>query len=512
MNQKLSFICTLLSDVIINQKAATEGNQTTLDFLPGNLFLGVAASSLYEKCDPSDALLLFHSGKVRFGDAHPLSVGQRALRIPAAWYFRKGDDDSDIFVFHGLSHGEIRDELGNRIQGKQRRGGFMIKRDEATWAEIAPTKNFAIKSAYDATTRRAKDAAMYGYESLAAGSQWGFSVELDEEAPRLGRDIQQALTGIKRIGRSSTAQYGLVKIEPLHEAGFEERWASREPQKVLCYNRTTQKEEEREAVLLYAESRLIFMDLYGQPTFTPTVAQLGGKRGEICWEKCQIRTFQYAPFNSHRKTRDADRCGMEKGSVICIVGASPADYDQAAISRGLGCYLNEGFGKVIVNPEFLSYEPGSGKLPFSQVELPKADNSGATARTGPPLPGDEAVLGYLRRQQQQEKDQEFIYTKVNGFVNRSKALFLNESFASQWGTIRSMAMGAESLSKLSDALFEKSRGYLAHGIAAEKWEGARLKKLKEFVEGMSKISDGVALRIMVNLASEMAKKCKEGRR
>ena len=512
MNQKLNFICTLLSDVIINQKAATEGNQTTLDFLPGNLFLGVAAGSLYEKCDPSNALLLFHSGKVRFGDAHPLSVGQRALRIPAAWYFRKGDDDSNIYVFHGLQHGEIRDERGLRVQGKQMREGFMVKENEASWVKISVTKNFAIKSAYDATTRRAKDAAMYGYESLAAGSQWGFTVELDEEAARFRSDIQQALTGIKHIGRSSTAQYGLVKIEPLPEAGFGERWTSREPQKVWCYNRTTQKEEEREAVLLYAESRLIFMDSNGQLTFTPTVAQLGGKSGEICWEKSQIRTFQYAPFNNHRKTRDADRCGMEKGSVICIVGASLADFDKAEISRGLGCYLNEGFGKVVVNPKFLSYQSESGRLPFSKAKEVKKILTGDTLRTGDSLPGDEVVLGYLRRQRQQENDQEFIYTEVNGFVNRSKALFANESFASQWGTIRSMAMGAESLSKLSVALFEKSKGYLVHGVAAVKWQGGRLKKLEAFVESISKISDGVALRIMVNLASEMAKQCKEGRR
>ena len=40
----LKFKCTLLSDVILNQKAATEGPNQTLDFIPGSCFLGIVAS------------------------------------------------------------------------------------------------------------------------------------------------------------------------------------------------------------------------------------------------------------------------------------------------------------------------------------------------------------------------------------------------------------------------------------------------------------------------------------
>lgn len=45
----LQFKCTLLSDVILNQKAATEGPNQTLDFIPGSNFLGIVASKLYPK-------------------------------------------------------------------------------------------------------------------------------------------------------------------------------------------------------------------------------------------------------------------------------------------------------------------------------------------------------------------------------------------------------------------------------------------------------------------------------
>ena len=74
----LNFRCTLLSDVVLNQKSATEGTNVTLDFIPGNCFLGIVAGTLYNTLSkPEEKNLLFHSGKVRFGDAHPnLKIGR----------------------------------------------------------------------------------------------------------------------------------------------------------------------------------------------------------------------------------------------------------------------------------------------------------------------------------------------------------------------------------------------------------------------------------------------------
>ena len=39
----LYFKCTLLTDVIITQSAATDGHQSTLDYIPGSNFLGICA-------------------------------------------------------------------------------------------------------------------------------------------------------------------------------------------------------------------------------------------------------------------------------------------------------------------------------------------------------------------------------------------------------------------------------------------------------------------------------------
>ena len=78
---KMQFICTLLSDVILSQNAGSKENQSTLDYIPGNVFLGIAASGLYSKLSAAESMTLFHSGKVCFGDAHPLFNDCRSRHI-----------------------------------------------------------------------------------------------------------------------------------------------------------------------------------------------------------------------------------------------------------------------------------------------------------------------------------------------------------------------------------------------------------------------------------------------
>ena len=52
--------------------------------------------------------------------------------------------------------------------------------------------------------------------------------------------------------------------------------------------------------------------------------------GRINWEKSQILTKSFAPWNYTRKTRDADRVCIDKGSVIIVENAniSPVEYAE----------------------------------------------------------------------------------------------------------------------------------------------------------------------------------------
>lgn len=60
--KQMKFKVTLSTDVVLNVKSATDGNNQTLDFIPGNNFLGIVAGRLYQKVDTQTAWTLFHSG------------------------------------------------------------------------------------------------------------------------------------------------------------------------------------------------------------------------------------------------------------------------------------------------------------------------------------------------------------------------------------------------------------------------------------------------------------------
>ena len=90
----------MLSDVILNQKAATEGPNQTLDFIPGSCFLGIVASQYEALQNDGKAMEIFHSGKVRFGDAHPSKDGFRGLKVPAVMFHPKLEKASEVLYIH----------------------------------------------------------------------------------------------------------------------------------------------------------------------------------------------------------------------------------------------------------------------------------------------------------------------------------------------------------------------------------------------------------------------------
>lgn len=210
----LTYQCTLLTDIVLNAKSATEGTNQTLDFIPGNNFLGITASKLYTQVDAHTAWLIFHSGMVRFGDAHIVVNGTRSVKAPAALFYPKlSTMDKECYVSHRIPQPwttEIREK-----QLKQLRNGFYAFTPQGEAIIANAEKSFAVKSAYDRERRCSKDQCMYGYEALRAGAVMAFMVEIDDDiAGKVAPMIDHALTGKKHLGRSRTAQYGLVSVQP----------------------------------------------------------------------------------------------------------------------------------------------------------------------------------------------------------------------------------------------------------------------------------------------------------
>ena len=427
----LKFKCTLLSDVILNQKAATEGPNATLDFIPGSNFLGIVANKYEEFYVAGKAMEVFHSGNVRFGDAHPSLQGSgfRGLKIPASMFYPKlGKASEELYVHHLIPNLDDEQLIGKQL--RQCRNGFYDFSSTESMP-ISTEMSFAIKSAYDKDTRHSRDGQMYGYQSLQKGLTLLFEVEVLDES--LVESIKTYLIGKKRVGRSRTAQYGLVEIE---EYAFDE---------------VKSRKLEREYVEVYADGRLIFLDEYGIPTYQPTAEQLG-LQGTICWEKSQIRTFQYAPWNFKRQCFDSDRCGIEKGSVIVVkTDTCPGQ------SQYVGSFKNEGFGKVIYNPEFLKASI-TGKAVITLLEDKKSGGTGVLSSDKKSISLVETpLLNYLRQKSEKEAEEQYVYNIVNEWIGKNNSLFISETFASQWGTIRNIAMRCKSKKELQDKLFDKKK-------------------------------------------------------
>ena len=474
MTKTIKFKCTLESDLVLSQTSSSEGNQKTLDFIPGNNFLGIVASRIY-KDGTFDSLDMFHSGKVRFGDAHPSTDGIRGLKVPASMYYPKLSSASEECYIHHLTNHNSKDIKDKQL--KQCREGF-YSFGERTGKPVDIMKNFTIKSAYDSEKRRSKDGQLFGYESLEKGLVMYFEVETELNDEQ-NRQIVEALTGKRHIGHSRSAEFGLVTIE---QTDYKEVVSSI-------------SDTVTDFVTVYADGRLIFLDENSEPTCQPSAKDLGVDGGEIDWSKSQIRTFQYAPWNGKRHTYEADRWGIEKGSVFVVKlnGASCPDK-----SRYVGFFNNEGFGKVIYNPVFLAgNQDGQGKALFTLEEKTPAELMSANS----PRP-TSPLIDFLENKSQVAESNKTVYQIVQDEITLLKPYFKKGRFASQWGSIRSIAMIVSDSHQLRIAI----DAFLSHGVAQAKWEEQnRKRKLDDFME--QHMNDDLQ-SIIINLSSEMAKKCK----
>lgn len=449
---KINFCCEFKSDVILNAQTATEGNRETLEYIPGSNFLGILASLKYDPLSKEN-YEIFHSGKVRFGDAHigkklDENTYERSLKVPLAWHVKKGKKlvDNDNYVIYDIDPENMHRQIQEGIQLKQERSGYFIP---STGKLVSIRKSFQIKSKYDRINRTSEEGGMFGYVSLNKGSKWFFSIYRDTDIKE--QPILEELCGLRHIGKSKSAQYGLVNIEKVGET-----------EQILP------KKYTKGQIILYAASDLCFVDKFGQPTLKPTASQLGLPfESEIMWKASQIRSKVYAPWNGKRKNRDADRICIEKGSVFVV--HIPVDFTDELILKGIGCYRNEGLGEILINPSFLQAEKKTGKLLYELSE----DKGKEICSVEDVYKGEqiecEQFNNWLSGTIQGDNDSTLLLRIALSFIDKYKKIFYGISH-SQWGTIQKLAVTSGSKEELIHLLFEEEQGYLKHGVAYNIWQ------------------------------------------
>ncbi|WP_100629777.1 hypothetical protein [Algoriphagus formosus] len=479
--KKYEFHIRLLSDLVLTSSAATESHSSSLNYIPGSKFLGIVAKSLYKMDDEKSTLEIFHSGKVIFSDAHPIIEKKRFYPSPANYYFKKGEGlGNEIFLHHNLDKKTQKKLRTENIQLKQSRTGYI---QPELKKYLAIKQNYRLKSAYDPTLRKSKDSQMFGYFSVPAHTEFVFTVE--DQTGQYIEEIKKALIGKKQIGRSKSAEYGLVEIE-----------FNGELKPIYQINLTGR-------TVIYAQSNLCFINNFGQTTALPEAEQLTGiSESEIIWEQSQIRSRKYQSWNGTRNSKDADRIIIEKGSVFVVNLKRPIDSDF--FEGGVGSYKSEGFGKVLVNPDFLPVE--GVNLGFSFSSQKKAVSSFELYADVVDEAIDVVIKTLKNRENLHSFDQE-VKSEVKGFLENHRHYFKMVS-KSQWGTLRAYAKQCLTLQAFDALVFGNSdvkglEGFVYKGSSQNQWKvgGDFLRKeLKRIAENKG---EKFALSFIQKLSSEI---------
>jgi len=472
--KKLEFECTLLSDVVLKSSSATEGFIDNLDYIPGAKFLGIAAKTLYNESDPLKTLAIFHSGETRFGDAHIVLKGKRTNKVPASWFYKKGESVGDEKYLHHNITTSIKEELSaNGIQLKQAREGYFALNKYSVLES-----NFSIKSAYDSNNRKAKDSQMYGYFALPKGSKWIFTVDTKNE---YAKEITDALIGRKRIGRSRSAEYGLIQIE-----------------KKIEQTEFVNEKIEAGELIIYADSNLCFYDEFGQNNLQPSVTNLGfPEDSKILWDKSQVRSRKYQTWNGKRYNRDADRMIIEKGSVFVI--KTNSEINISTFENGIGANRNEGFGQILINPNFLQSNNEKLDLKLDKYEFENPNTEYFIEKGSK----DELLKSFLQAKGKENNRVLTVDKIVNAFTKDNLSRFKDVS-SSQWGQVRNYAKHAANEKVMMDLLFKKEIGYFMHGQSEHKWRAGNIRLILEDYLN-NDVPKGSKIEFVQKLAAEMGK-------
>ncbi|MDA8972510.1 hypothetical protein N9H15_01430 [bacterium] len=478
----INFKCTFLSEVVLTSQAATEGFHKSLDFIPGGKFLGIMAKGGYQQKDEKATLNLFHNGNVKFGNAYPLLNNQPSFPMPFVWFRDKLKKEDEVYLHHRIDK-DYREKLRKEsIQIKQERNGFI---DVQGSSIIKLDQKFSIKSAYDSDNRKSKDKEMYGYFSISKGSEFLFSVEINENTVDPDK-IRNGLSGVQKIGRSKSAEYGLVEIEEFQLA----------PQ--------VSNPPKNGTLVLYANSDWCFIDELGYCTvdLRPELFGLSSDSAKILWEKCQIKTRVHQSYNGKRNTTNADFEVIQKGSVIVI----ETEKNEGLLPT-VGNFQNEGFGKVIYNPAFLSSSDVTIPIPKKREENSRPQKANIFEVGNK----DDLIISMLTRRATLKDADKTIEAAVEEFVSKTHRSEFKNISKSQWGAIRAIAKSTPDEEELMDLLFHKDkegnskmdRGFLQRGIAAKNWE-----RKVDVLLGFIKKHENNKREVLIKTASKMQKRLK----
>jgi len=349
-------VLTQAERAVFPRTGATLGHHATLTAPTGSALLGWAARSYSEFKDP---FRMFHSGKVRFSNACPLtSGGEIAFPGPANLLAQKaGQPASDAAgkltqsaVWAGPSaYGDV--NAGKQAEpvkpGWITSGGHIIK----------PVTGGRQRTATQGG--RAKDGQLFGYDHIEADETLRFVAEIQADLDE-GFDtndwslLKAAFSGADlRLGRSKNTFYGgAFRCEWSEEAGLP-IWPAR-----------TMSERRDALIRVLALSPLALIDEeFGSPMVTPCGDIFGIVGGTLDRRESALQFRRFAPWNAALKARDVERLVIDAGSVLAFSGGTAAPGHSGGTT---GAFREAGLGRYAIDPGIAV--PGADGRPVLAAE------------------------------------------------------------------------------------------------------------------------------------------------
>ena len=329
-----NFDISLHQPLVISQQSASAGAHHSLDYIPGSILLGLAASRLYSTLDQDSAWLLFHSGLVHFGDGLPLADQQVAHPMPMCWHYNKGESykNGNALNVDALFDASQTSGDANR-QPVQVRNGYVTDQGQT----VSPDKVQTLKTAIDPKTGKAAESQLFSYEALAANQTFRFVLSADDISQELWDKLTAALTGRAQLGRSRSAQFGKVMITEANSTNA---------------NPPT---DNGTLLTLWLQSDLL-LEHNGQPCLQPLPELIGLPEGSR-WlaDSSFLRARRYSLYNAYRRHYDSERQVISRGSVLRYELPQALSEEQLnSLQQGIGLQIESGLGQALVNPHLLS--------------------------------------------------------------------------------------------------------------------------------------------------------------
>jgi hypothetical protein len=459
--RSLHFSLTLLADAVVSADSATAGGHRGLGFIPGSVFLGIAAGALYRpgEAQTSD---IFHSGRVRFGDALPGDPAAGIVPAPRSLARQKDADASS--PLRNAAHPRSAIEPG----WKPLRDGH-IDANGASGASVEASRRTVMKTAVDETTGTARSGHLFTYDVIEAGARFFFRVDIDDDVDD-GADsaIKKAFCAAPVwVGRSRSAEFGRTRIEQ-----------SEAPSTVA----PSPVEGGQVTVLLLSDTALRHPET-GAPTLTPCPEHFGlDGSAAFDGERSALSARRWSPFHGYRQRPDLERQVIERGSVVVFSGCDGIDAASLAgkLAGGVGDFRESGLGQVSVQPALLS-----------AAEVTVAGSAAAPTAEAPPRPSGEVfarIEERYRRRQAEIDAVELCRKWESALIGKFKGRLPK---ASQWGLLREEAAQAASGKEAAVTLFGPD-GKLSRGVRQKAWFGVRVAKISVADELASQVEKALA--------------------